>query len=208
MIEIVTASHNFQILQTNLLSSAITQKYQTTVQRGFTNIPEAYNSVTGRQPLMLYVHHDVYLPKSFESRLLVAIQEIEEKDKGWGVIGAAGVRLEEGKKRNIGHIRDRDRTWGSAYGLPAEVDTIDELLLVTKGDFSFDPQFDLHFYGADICMQARLQGRKNYAIDAFCHHNSGLPLGYRSDSFRACEAKFRAKYIDHLPIITTCSMLT
>lgn len=208
MIEFVTASHNEAILHGNLKRSPLFHSFSSIqVMRGFNNIPQAYNETAPITNFIGYVHHDVYFPSSFEGELITALTLMEGIDKNWGVLGVAGVRLVNGEKKSIGHILDRGREWGSPKSLPAEVDTLDELLLITHGDLQFDEQFDLHFYGADICMQARLQGRKCYAISAYCHHNSGLPLGHRSQSFKDCEAKFRAKYIDHLPIATTCSIV-
>lgn len=208
MIDFVTASHDEAILRVNLGRSLIFNTHcRLLIKRGYNNIPKAYNEIDPLTYFTCYAHHDVYLPPSFASDLVYALEVMNQVDKYWGVLGLAGVKLVDGKKQNFGHIQDRGREWGSSEGLPAEVDTLDELLLITHGDFVFDEQFDLHFYGADICMQAKLQGRKCYAINAYCHHNSGLPLGHRSESFRECEAKFRAKYIDHLPIATTCSML-
>jgi hypothetical protein len=208
MIEFITASHDDSILTKNLANSSIFEfDYNLTVFKGYNNIPRAYNIKAPSFPNICYLHHDVFLPAPFEKQVRKSIEFMKTVDPNWGVLGVAGVRLENGVKKNYGYIRDRDREWGSPGGLPAEVDTLDELLLITHGDFKFDEQFDLHFYGADICMQAKLQGRKCYAINAYCHHNSGLPLGYRSESFRECERRFRAKYIDHLPISTTCSIV-
>lgn len=209
MIEFVTASHDEVILHGQLKRSPIFkgQYASLDVHQGYNNIPKAYNETAPITDFMGYIHHDVFLPPSFEDDLYNALVKMEEIDKNWGVIGVAGVKLVNGKKQNIGYIQDRGKEWGSPAGLPAEVDTLDELLLITHGDFQFDEQFDLHFYGADICMQAKLQGRKCYAINAYCHHNSGLPFGHRSQSFKDCEAKFRAKYIDHLPIVTTCALI-
>lgn len=205
MIEFITASHKKIILEENLLRSPCIQEHPLTIQKGFTNIPEAYNAAMITESLVCYVHHDVFLPESFISDLTKSIERLPDD---WGVLGVAGVKLVDGKKEIRGHISDRGKAWGSPWSLPAEVDTLDEMLLITQGDLKFDEQFDLHFYGADICMQARLRGRKCFAISAYCEHNSGLPFGHRSQSFKDCEEKFRAKYIDHLPIATTCVILS
>jgi len=207
-IKIISASHKPEVLAANLLRSELAGSARVTAQINYTNIPLAYNLVTIPGTITVYAHHDVFLPKEFERNLANSLYQINKIDPNWGVLGVAGVRLENGVKKNCGYIQDRGKEWNYPGGLPAEVDTLDELLLITHGDLQFDEQFDLHFYGADICMQAMLQGRKSYAINAYCHHNSGLPLGYRSESFRECERRFRAKYIYHLPIATTCSILT
>jgi hypothetical protein len=209
MIEIVTAVNNQEILNKNLGASPnILQTWYPDVHymRGFTNISKAYNSAREKikSPLVMYVHQDVFLPENFQSNLQRAFERLPDN---WGVLGVAGVKLIDGKKQNLGHISDRGKGWGSPWKLPAEVDTLDELLLITRGDLVFDENLDTDFYGADICMQARLQGRKCYAINAYCEHNSSRPVGGRTESFYKCEKYFREKYIDHLPIVTTCSLL-
>lgn len=206
MIEFVVASHNEEILKSNVIRSFVYRDAVFTIVRGFNNIPQAYNSVQTRKGnIVVYCHHDIFFPPTFFDQLKYAIATVPGD---WGVLGVAGVKLLDGKKQNRGHISDRGNVWGSEINLPSLVQTLDEMLLITRGDILFDEQFDLHFYGADICMQANLQGRECYAINAYCEHNSGLPVGHRSQSFKDCEAKFRAKYIDHLPIVTTCTLLT
>lgn len=206
MIEFVTASHRQDVLSNNLLQSPILEKYPLTIMRDFQNVAEAYNQAElhGRE-FVVYVHHDVYLPESFEVELLRSLLKLVHVN--WGVLGVAGVDLRHGNRRIFGHIEDRGSQWGMKQNLPHQVDTLDELMLITKGRGQFDPQFDQHFYGADLCLQAKLAGQTCHAIDAFCHHNSTLQPGFRSQSFRKCEVLFRAKYIDHLPIATTCTVI-
>lgn len=206
MINFLVASHSPAVLENNLLRSPIvkTSDNYLTILQGFTNIPKAYNheKLAG---VVVYVHHDVFLPITFEADLKRALVTVPDD---WGVLGVAGVRLVSGKKEIYGYISDRGKPWGSPNELPAEVDTLDEMLLITRGDVIFDEQFEQDFYGADICMQARLQGLKCYAINAYCEHNSSRPPGGRTEKFYEAEKRFRAKYIDHLPIGTTCSMLS
>jgi hypothetical protein len=206
MIEFVVASHDHDVFKKNILSSSAYSQFVFTVKRGFNNISQAYNSAQPREGnIVIYMHHDVFLPDTFADDLEKALERVPGD---WGVLGVAGVKLIDGQKKIHGHISDRGKEWGSPWLLPAEVDTLDELLLITRGDLKFDEQFDLHFYGADLCMQAKLQGLKCYAISAYCEHNSGLGFGERTDVFRECERKFREKYIDHLPIATTCSIVS
>ncbi|HTD94614.1 MAG TPA: glycosyltransferase [Chitinophagaceae bacterium] len=208
MIEFVTASHDREVLQKNLLSSPVIEKYGVVVQENYTNVSKAYNEARITEEIVAYIHHDVLLPRSFEWQLKLSLKWIDKLDRDWAVLGVAGVKLKDGKRTIHGNILDRGREWGSQLEIPTEVDTLDELLLITKGDFKFDEQLDLHFYGADICMQARAQGRKNYAIQAFCHHNSTLAIGHRSESFKRCGQYFREKWINQLPIATTCIILS
>lgn len=207
MIEFITASHNNETLNKNLLSSDWVKEYELHILTGYTNVAEAYNAVKVNCPICLYVHNDVYLPKSFETDLITGINEVSLMDENFGVLGVAGVKLNRGKELH-GYILDRGRVWGRPITKPVEVDTLDELLLITKGDFVFDENLPLDFYGADICMQAKEQGRKNYVINGFCHHNSSRPIGGRTESFYKSQEYFKNKWKKYLPIATTCSMLT
>lgn len=203
MIDIVVASHNEDVLGKNLLQSDWIEEFTVHIQIGFTNIPKAYNEVQSK--LTMYVHEDVYLPYTFRDDLFTALKEVPDD---WSVLGVAGVKLIDGKKEIRGYINDRGRLWGKPIMKPVEVDTLDEMLLITRGDLKFDEQFPLDFYGADICMQAKEQGRKCYVINAYCEHNSLREFGGRTESFYEAAKLFREKWIDYLPIATTCSTLT
>ena len=210
LFNIICASHNYKILEKNFGRTNLYKSGEMILMRGFNNISRAYNKVcvTGKDDQYnCYIHHDVFMADDFADRLSNAIQQINALDKNWGVLGVTGAAMINGQRKFIGHVNDRGMEDGTSNNLPHEVQTLDELLLITKGDFVFDEQFDLHFYGADVCMQAIKQGRKNYAIDAYVYHNSNTPMGYRSNSFRECEAKFKAKWKDLLPIATTCTLL-
>lgn len=207
MIEIVCASNNDAVLHANLLRSPITERYPIVVRKGYTNISKAYNSVASYQTFSCYVHHDVFLHADFEKDLLKAIDNVTGIDKNWGVLGVAGVQLINSKRHFHGYISDRGKEWGSRYNLPHEVDTLDELLLITRGDFRFDENLDLDYYGADICMQAKERGRKCYAINAYCEHNSSRPMGGRTESFYRCQKYFKTKWQKFLPTATTCGVI-
>lgn len=207
MIEFITASHNDDILDGNLLRSPIARHYSVAKMKGYTNISKAYNSALVSRSFLCYIHHDVFLPETFEKDIHRAIAKITDIDKNWGVLGVAGVQLLADKRHFHGYISDRGNEWGSRYNLPHEVDTLDELLLITRGDFKFDETLDLDYYGADICMQAKEQGRKNYAIDAYCEHNSSRPMGGRTESFYRCQKYFKTKWAKFLPVATTCGIV-
>lgn len=207
---IICASHDDEVLNKNLGASELFKKnHRVRVIKGGNNVARAYqeaNKVCFENEYNLFVHHDLFLPPAFEQDLTRAINEINLIDAKFGVLGVAGAILENGKKASYGNIKDRGREWGAPLKAPKEVQTLDELLLITKGDLKFDEQFDLHFYGADICLSAIKEGRKNYAINAYCHHNSSLKIGYRSQSFKDCEARFKEKWKVR-PIVTTCSLI-
>lgn len=206
--QFITASHSDTILNENLMASDAARHYPIHIQRDFKNVAIAYNKVPKFENYIIYVHHDVFLPQNFMSKVKSAINKVNRMDDNWGVLGVAGVIYRHGKKYSIGHVRDRGKEWGEELPYPAEVDTLDELLLITQGDFKFDENLEQDFYGADICMQSKDQGRKCYAIEAYCHHNSGRAFGGRTESFYRSEKYFSEKWNKYKPIATTCSILT
>ncbi len=208
--EFICASHKEEVLKQNLLRSPILEKYPIKFQKGFTNICKAYNKANSKADIQIYVHHDVYLPETFENDLMNGIAEIDNIDPNWGVIGVAGVVcIDDTTKVSYGYLSDRGTTWGNKKGLPHEVDTLDELILITKGDFKFDEKIlSQHFFGADICLQAKRQGKKNYVIEAFLEHNSGLIKYSKLPKEFYRERKYIAnKYKDLLPTATTCTII-
>lgn len=206
MIEFVVASHNEDVLNKNLKASPIFRMCNLIVQTGYINIPKAYNEAViyweyclSSKPIVVYIHHDVYLPETFGPELLKSLKEVPVD---WEVLGVAGALLSDGKKFIRGHILDRGKEWGGSTSYFNPVDTLDDMLLITRGNIKFDEQFEQDFYGPDICI-----GRKCYAIKAFCHHNSSRKIGERTESFYRSQELFRIKHADSLPIACTYAMI-
>lgn len=196
-IEFVTASINPQTLKDNLLSSNAFNSYGLTVQEGYTNVAKAYNEAGVKADLVCYVHDDVYLPQKFIDTLALFLPMLPDD---WDVLGVAGVTGPP--KQNHGFISDRGKMWGKVVNKPVKVDTLDELLLITRGNIKFDEQFEQDFYGADICI-----GRNAYVVPCFVHHNSSRAFGGRTEKFYEAERLFKNKHLDKLPIVTTCSII-
>lgn len=203
MFEFITASHREEVLQNNLMRSDMVHRYPLTVQRDYSNVSKAYNDVKPAAPVVIYVHNDVFLPQSFEKNLREALKKVPSD---WAVLGVAGVTGLPVRAIH-GYIADRGKCWGSPSNLPHQVQTLDEMLLITNGSLLFDEHLPLDFYGADICMVANKRQFKCYAINAYCEHNSSRPLGGRTDSFFESQEYFRNKWKDYLPIFTTCATL-
>jgi len=194
-LEFVTASHDDSILKKNLSRSSIFENHWLKIGRNYENIPRAYNAADINEKIVCYVHHDVFLPYEFESQLIKSLKQLPYD---WEVLGVAGVT--GNPKRNFGFIEDRGRVWGAKFDKPIKVETLDELLLITRGDITFDEQFPLDFYGADICMN-----RTCYVIPCFVHHNSSRGWGQRTESFYRSQELFKKKWEHKLPITTTCA---
>lgn len=206
---IICASNNEAILRENLLTSPDlgNPDHQVIIKRGVSNVPKAYNEAIkeAKNPITIFVHHDVILPKTFFPQLEESIKKLEETDDNWGVLGVAGC-LERGR---YGYILNRAKLWGNERLVPHEVETLDELLLVTKrGAFEFDEKIPSthHMFGPDVCLQAKDQGKTSYAILAYCIHNCSQHNGYPKDFWDSAEY-IKNKWPQYLPITTTCTTI-
>jgi hypothetical protein len=152
--------------------------------------------------ILCFVHQDVFLPPSFESDLEKSLESLQNVN--WGVLGPAG-RNEAGF---FGHIVDRGMPWGSSVGLPTQVQTLDELMLIIRKDtFQFDEKMpNYHLFGSDLCLQSSTSGKKNFAIDTLCYHNSNH--GYvLPEEFHLGVSYLRKKWVNQLPIYSTCMVI-
>ena len=209
MINFVIACNNKEELENNMRADFSIPQNSYIIQHGYTNVPLAYNNAIFKctKEYICLLHQDVFLPEGWYDKILSQIKLIPED---WGVLGCAGVRLVNGEKQFIGSIKDRGCEWGSPEGLPVEVDTLDELLLIIKNDgrLWFDKGCGNHFYGADLCMQAKIHGKKSYAINNYVHHNSihGCEV---PQEFWDSRDYIKSKYgpLGMLPIPTTCTIV-
>lgn len=136
--------------------------------------PQALNLGAARAhgDVVVFLHQDVLLSGGWFQRLSDQIAIVEGTSGNWGVLGVFGV---SGGGRMVGHIKDPHgyRKWGR---LPCPVQSLDEVCLAVRRESGLRFDEDLggfHFYGADICLQARRQGLGCYAIDACLEHLSG-----------------------------------
>jgi hypothetical protein len=137
---------------------------------------------------VVFVHQDVLLPPGWDGCVADQLQEAERRFGPIGVAGVYGVGeiitsgdlTESLAAERIGWVVDSGRMLRDGPELPAQVATLDELVLVVRGDsdLRFDPALGFHLYGADICLQTRELGLAVVAMGALCYHNSaniGLP---------------------------------
>jgi hypothetical protein len=209
---VISAVNDKSVLGRCLLSSPdIARARDLILQSGCRSAAAAYNAGIGeaRTDLLVLVHQDVYLPEGWISSLRRAVARLSTQDPEWGVLGVWGV-LRSGEGRGFLYCGANRRILGRAFEGGAEVETLDEVLLVVRksSGLRFDERLaGFHMYGADICMEARRQGRRNYAIGAFCIHNTNqhgmLPLAFWR-GYLGMRRKWRAQ----LPIKTTCTEIT
>lgn len=172
------------------------------------SVPSAYNTAmkSTDADIFIFIHQDVLLFSNWLETVENQISQVELSDKNWGVLGIMGI-----KKNGLfaGHIKDV-HTNKQLGKLPVEVSTLDEvcLILQRKNGLSFDDELGgYHFYGADICLQARKKGLKCYAIDACLTHLSG---GKKDELFYNMLKKLQNKWTNQpsspYVIQTTCGV--
>ena len=99
---------------------------------------------------------------------------------------------------------------GDATGLPRQVQTLDELVLVIRRDSGLrfnEGLAGFHFYGTDLCLSARKMGLSCYAISAFCIHNTRQYFALPPDFYRSYWS-VKKFWREALPIQTSCIRIT
>jgi len=142
----------------------------------FTSLSKALNcglNVCNSENVIL-CHQDLLVPNDWLNRIRKNIQQLEVDKVDWGVIGPAGITM-----NHIPHYYLLDNSMKKMHEhdkFRNEVFCLDELCMIIKksSGLKFDEQLDgFHFYGLDLCTSALKKGLRNFAIDAWCCHNSG-----------------------------------
>jgi Glycosyltransferase like family len=212
-ITFVSAVNNREILENNLLASPCLRHphpHQILIQEGYSSAAKAYNDAIDKSEndLLVFAHQDIILPQPWVSDLERGLEYLDQDDPEWGVIGSYGVPQNDWGR---GYIYSSGLgVMGEQFERPVRVQTLDEIVLIFRksSGLRFDdslPHF--HMYGADICMAAQQAGRKNYAISAFCIHNTQPSLILGEDFYRCCQ-HVRRRWKKLLPIQTTCVRIT
>jgi SAM-dependent methyltransferase len=198
-------------LEANLLRSpdvSGAHPHQILLFRGCANAAEGLNAGIEQADgeLVVLVHQDVYLPKGWVRRMVAQWHRAGERDGSIGVAGVFGVADRRVAFDAIGHVVHRERLLTHGV-LPADVDGLDELLMVVPRDtpLRVEPGLGWHLYGTDLALQAHHDGRRVVVLDAPCHHDSltgRVPVSYR-DSERVLARKWSSM----LPIHTNLSSI-
>lgn len=202
---VVCASHSDEILNANLARSPLLASVPLHIERGATSAAQAYNRALDATtaPVVVFAHHDVYLPQGWDALLAARLAEVAALDPDWALFGPFGVGLDAS---HIGPV------WSSSIGLivgrvpitPAPVQSYDEMVIVLRraSNLRFDPTLPgWHMYGTDIVTQARNSGLGAYAGALPCIHNDRYHDHLRDD-FVECYQAMRKKWRVQLPLRT------
>lgn len=201
---IACASHSEAILSANLGRSPLLSQVPLHVERDAPSAAVAYNRAlqATSAPVVVFAHHDVYLPQGWEDLLTARLAELPAD---WAVFGTFGIGLDGA---HVGPV------WSSSLGMivgrvpmaPVPVQSFDELLIVLRRDagLRFDEALPgWHMYGTDIVQTARAAGRGAYAGALPCIHNDRYhgALGPDFDeAYRFMQRKWAARLPLRTPI--------
>lgn len=157
---------------------------------GYTGLNNFLSQSKGKY--IIVCHQDIRLDFDGLDELNTCINEIEKIDSNWAVLGNAGGTNNFSKF----HIRITDPHGSNkrTSEFPAIVDSLDENFLVVKNDLNIGLSRNLegfHFYGTDICLQAKFRGYNAYVID---FHLTHLSKGKLDKNFEKCKNKLIKKY--------------
>ncbi len=216
----LTCVSNLEVLRANLLASPCLGPGRIHEVITFPDRASAADGLNAgfecaRHEWLVCVHQDVYLPDHWDQCLVGQLCEAERR---FGPIGVAGVYGASAVisppddprplvAERIGWVVDRGRELCDGPELPVQVATLDELLLVVRRDsgLRFDPSLGFHFYGADLCLQARERGLAVVVLAALCDHNSKTV--HLPKAFFASAAVFIRNWSHRLPIATSCVLI-
>ncbi len=206
---LAAAANNKQVLQQNLLASPCVQQGQIDellIQEGFASAAKAYNEVLekSRNDVVIFAHQDMYFPEPWLAELETSLKYLDAHDPNWGVLGCFGVSAD---RKRYGRVYSAGLgVIGTAIEHPTAVRTLDEIVLIVRkpSGLKFDTSLEgFHFYASDICLRALARGMNNYAIPAFCVHNTQLNPTLPAD-FYECYKQFKKIWRDSLPVHTSC----
>ncbi|MFN3845669.1 MAG: hypothetical protein ACK4RZ_07585 [Paracoccaceae bacterium] len=209
---LVCASNSDHILSANLAASPMVQAGAGLhIERGALKATIAYNRALDatNTDIVIFAHHDVYLPKGWETVLAARLGELTARDPKWVLAGAYGVAADY---RQFGPV------WTSSLGQiigrvplqPEPVVSFDEMLIILRRSsrLRFDEtQPGWHMYGTDIVCQARAAGGSAYAIGLPCIHNDRFHDALGPD-FTESYRWMQAKWPQFLPLQTPVTKIS
>ena len=156
---------------------------------------------------VIFAHQDVYLPQGWPEQFTQQLNQAKDQGLSVGVAGVFGMARTKDQVQTAGQVVDREQILRGKPGLPALVESLEELLLALPGDTTLrpDPALGFHWYGADLCCQARQAGLQAVALEALCfHHSQTVQL---PDAFYASARVFARKWKELLPIQAPCARI-
>ena len=156
---------------------------------------------------ILVCHDDILFENLEYEYLLNQITKKTKSDPSASLFGVAGVSR---SNKNIGHFFDAkgERYWGMSEGDLAS--SLDEFFLVIRKNSGLSVSDGLkgyHFYGTDLCLNAKEKGLSCYVIDfPVTHYSTGNMNGSFFEARDDFEKHLQKKGLKQF-ITTTCTVL-
>ncbi|WP_345979940.1 hypothetical protein [Sulfurimonas sp. HSL3-2] len=140
---------------------------------------------------IIICHQDILLKFDNYDTLLKRIEEVNNLDKNWAILGNAGHCSFNDFRLRITDPYGENRYQGP---LPAQVYDLDENFILIKNSAQLSLSNNIsgfHFYATDLCIIADILGFSTYVIDFHLYHKSG---GSCNPSFFQAKKKLIQKY--------------
>ncbi|QFR48656.1 hypothetical protein FJR48_02520 [Sulfurimonas lithotrophica] len=146
----------------------------------YDGLNQCLNKANGKY--LILVHQDVEFKFDNIEVLTDKIKEMNEVDPKWAILGNTGYDIND---INTQYTRITDPGQLDVHNgpFPAKVSCPDENIMIVKNELNLMFSKNIghyHLYGADLSMQAQMQGYHTYVIDFHILHRSG---GYPNKSF-------------------------
>jgi len=161
-----------------------------------------------RGDFIIFIHDDVSFDGLNCSDLINELTRICMLDPKAALFGVAGISLID--HSSIGHFRDAagEHKWGFHEGGLAS--SLDECFLVLRRDRGLSVSNELsgyHFYGTDLCINAREKGLASYVIDfPIIHKSTGSINKNFFDARNQFQEHLQKKGIPRF-VRTTCTVM-
>jgi hypothetical protein len=151
---------------------------------------------------LIVVHQDVRCIDS-KVHLIECLEKLTRLDNKWAICGNAGSMGYHEERFYLDDVGKEIIT----QGLPAQVTSLDENLLIINRDTNLTLSADLtgfHLYGTDLCLVADFLGYSSYVIPFMVKHlspgNKKELMAYKNTFIRQYGKKLRGRFVE-----TTCT---
>ncbi|RZK37823.1 MAG: acyl esterase [Pedobacter sp.] len=160
------------------------------------NLFDAYEAINyflrkANGKYIILCHQDILINKDNIADLRKRLYDLDVKDQNWAICSNSGAA---GPNHVVYHISYPDGNFMNKGKFPLKVSAIDENFILVKNDAFLKVSNDLkgfHLYGADLCLQAELNGYSAYVIAFNLTHKS---RGNKNEEFYVIKKKLISKY--------------
>lgn len=173
----------------------------------YSGLNQLLNKALGKYVIL--VHQDVEFRFDSIEDLRRQIELMDKTDPSWAILGNTGYDYNN-INRQYTRITDPGQKDYKEGPFPIKVSCVDENIMIVKNDLNLFLSTNIghfHLYGADLSINAEVNGYSTYVIDFHILHKSG---GFPNKSFFDTKERFIKQYQKVLSIKffrTPCTIL-